>query len=43
MRFRLRSMRQALRAPAGGISDKDPTDLKKGPAIPADAKWKLSG
>jgi hypothetical protein len=25
------------------ISDKEPTDLKKGPAIPADAKWKFSG
>ena len=27
--------------PTWRISDKEPTDLKKGPAIPADAKWKL--
>ena len=26
-----------------GISDKEPTDLKKGPVIPADAKWKFRG
>ena len=29
--------------PTWRISDKEPTDLKKGPAIPADAKWKFSG
>ena len=29
--------------PTRRISDKEPTDLKKGPAIPADAKWKFSG
>ena len=25
------------------ISDKEPADLKEGPAIPEDAKWKFSG
>ena len=25
------------------ISAKEPADLKKGPAIPAEAKWKFSG
>ena len=29
--------------PTWRISDKEPTDLKKGPAIPEDAKWKFSG
>ena len=29
--------------PTWRISDKEPIDLKKGPAIPADAKWKFSG
>ena len=29
--------------PTWRISDKEPTDLKKGPVIPADAKWKFSG
>ena len=29
--------------PAWRISNKEPSDLKKGPAIPADAKWKFSG
>ena len=29
--------------PARRISDKEPADLKKDPAIPADAKWKFSG
>ena len=29
--------------PTWRISDKEPTDLKQGPAIPADAKWKFSG
>ena len=29
--------------PTWRISAKEPTDLKKGPAIPADAKWKFSG
>jgi len=29
--------------PTWRISDKEPTDLMKGPAIPAEAKWKFSG
>ena len=28
--------------PTWRISDKEPTDLKKAPANPADAKWKFS-
>ena len=29
--------------PSWRISHEEPTDLKKGPAIPADAQWKFSG
>ena len=29
--------------PTWRISDKEPTDLKKGPAIPAEAKLKFNG
>ena len=29
--------------PTWRISDKEPADLKTGPAIPEDAKWKFSG
>ena len=29
--------------PTWRISDKEPTDIKKGPAIPADAKCKFNG
>ena len=28
--------------PTWRISDKEPTDMKKGPAIPAEAKWKFN-
>ena len=29
--------------PTWSISDKEPTDLKTGPAIPQNSKWKFSG
>ena len=29
--------------PSWRISDQEPADLKKGPEIPEDAKWKFSG